>query len=93
MSTFNKLTIQEDNSTEAVPRHGGRVLQEVATLEGVQEGNPGQVTKTQHEAKAFVDYVHCCQYGILEWKRITYLMEQVLQKMFNKVLRNIIEDT
>lgn len=63
------LTLQCDYGCGGGGAQGDGVADQVVGLQGVSEGNPHQITKSQHEAKTIVHQVHGGQYGLLGTER------------------------
>lgn len=60
------LTIQQQDSSQGKQGPVLGMLQDIASLQTVEERYPGQVTKCQHEAKPIMHNVHRAQYGLLQ---------------------------
>lgn len=59
------ITIQYNYSCSSKWTQGLWVHNQEGCLQAVCEGNPGQVSKDQHEAKTIMHNVHGCQNSLL----------------------------
>lgn len=60
-----KITVQSYDDCSSEPTQGLWVHDQKGSLQAVREGNPGQVSKDQHEAKPIVHNVHGGQNSLL----------------------------
>ena len=49
------------------------VVDQIARLETVDEGHPGEITKGKHVPEAVGGDVHCCEDGLLHIERIPHV--------------------
>ena len=61
------------------------IINKIACLEGIKDRKPRYVTKSQHEAKAFLDNIHCAQDGWLKQKKMTIIKTSISKQTYSKM--------